>query len=197
MTFSFQTFNRMTLIIFSRMTSKFYSNYNSSTYFIFKKLSNFSNLSKFVFFASIFSYQRIFLIDNWSYQYFIIKKMKNVDLFMIENTRFDKRQIVDCKLCYFIVFVNKWQYIDFFEIHYNACSNCSCVQNYKKKLKNKIFAIETNCIIKKHYYRALIRFDKKQKKIVKSNKHALQNNKSKKYVSSNKFALQNNTKKFV
>ena len=172
MTFSYSTS--------SRMTSEFYSSYNSSkffynqsAYFILKKSSNFSNLSKSIFFAfaimhdflkSISFYQRIFLIDNWSYQYFIVSKMKNVELFMIENTNSDKRrQIVDCFYCHFVMFVDKWHYTNFLQIHFNVCSDCFCVQNYKKELKNKVFAVETNRMIKKHYYRALIRFNKKQK----------------------------------
>ena len=179
------------------MTSEFF--YNSSIVFIFKKSSSFSILSRSIFFAFAimhdflkltFFYSRISLIDNWSYQYSIVSKMKNVELFMIENTRSDKRnrQIVDCFNCHFVVFVDKWHYINFLQIHFDACFDCLCVQNYKKKLKNKILAIETNRMIKKCYYRALIRFDKK--KIVKSKKHVW----SKQHVSLKKFVKQ---KKFV
>ena len=109
--------------------------YNSSTYFIFKKSSSSStNSSKSVFFAfthlnimySNSFYECISLIEHWSYQYSITSKMINVDLYMIEDTRSDKRnrQIVDCKLCHFIVFVNKWQYANLCETHVNACPDC-------------------------------------------------------------------------
>ena len=138
MTFSFRAFSRMTSkSIYSSYSDSSEFFYNQSVFFILKKSSSFSNSSKFVFFAyimhdfleSIFFYQRISLIDNWSYQYFIVSKMKDVELFMIENTRFDKRnrQIVDCFYCHFVVFVDKWHYINFLQVHFDACSNCSCV----------------------------------------------------------------------
>ena len=126
------------LIYTSYNSSEFF--YSQSAFFILKKSSSFSNSSKSISFAFAFvchflnrnsSYKRISLINHWSYQYFITSKMINVDLHMIENSRLDKRnrQIVDCKLCQFVVFVNKWQYTDFFEAHVNACSNCFFNQN--------------------------------------------------------------------
>ena len=153
----------------SRMTSEFYSSYNSpeffynqSAYSILKKPSSFSNSSKSVSFASTFSYQRIFLTDNWSYQYPIVEEMKDADLFMAEDTH-SERQIVGCKLCHFIVFVDKWQYANSIQAHFNACSDCLCVQDYKAELEEEAFAIDIDRVVKEYYYRALARFEKEQK----------------------------------
>ena len=76
------------------MTSKStYTNYNSSTYFIFKKSSNFSNLSKSIFFAFInffimiytnFSSLSEFIIQKSTFEFFMNTFIRNI-LFFTRN----------------------------------------------------------------------------------------------------------------
>ncbi|KAG6986395.1 hypothetical protein G7Y79_00104g101520 [Physcia stellaris] len=145
--------------------------YNQPVSSILKKSSSPSSSPKSVSFAYTMHdfleptspYQRISLTDNWPYQYPTVSEMKDAELFMAEDTRSDKRrQIVGCFYCHFVVFVDKWHYINPLQAHFDVCSNCPCVQDYKEKLEDKTLSVEIDRIAKEHLNRALLRIAQKQ-----------------------------------
>ena len=107
--------------------------------------------------SSLSRYEIIFLTNHWLYQHFTVSQMKNVQLFMIKNSKKQRIRIVECKQCEFLVSINKWRYSNFNEKHANVCSNCFFLKQYqqyvaeceqKKRQKKQIRLIENAQLIK-------------------------------------------------